>query len=92
MHLQTGMPNWVTSQSAQSTSAKKVCSVRPSRHRAVVKNIDAAITVYVGVDTNVTSSIGMPLLAGESISLYTYGEVWVIAASATPSVAIIEEF
>lgn len=86
-----GTERIVASQNALSTTAEKIASVSAGQHRVIVKNTDASITVYLGHSDAVTSANGMPLLAGESIALYTRGEVWAIAASGTPTVAIILE-
>lgn len=89
----TGSTNgWLADQEALSGTAEMLVPRRPQRYRITIKNIDGSITVYVGHDLNVGPTTGMALLAGESISLYTSDEVWMEAASGTPSVAYIEEF
>jgi hypothetical protein len=57
----------------------------------IIKNIDSSITVYIGEGT-VTSSNGLPLLAGESVALETTAAVNAISASGTPTLAYIEEY
>lgn len=70
---------------------KRVVDVRPSRTRVVIKNTDATIAVTIGTAT-VTSTTGLPLLAGESVSLFTRADIWAISASGTPTLAWWEEF
>lgn len=79
------------SQNALSTVAEKVLSTRAGRTFAEIKNMDAAITVYLGKDNTVSSANGYVLKAGEAFSLDNFvGEVWAIAASGTPTVCILE--
>lgn len=87
-----GAASLAATQNALSTTAEAIFVARPTRTRAVVKNIDSSIIVYVGEADTVTASTGMPLLAGESISLFTTAAVYAIAASGTPTVALLEEY
>lgn len=59
-----------------------------------VKNIDAAITIYLG-DINVAIATGYPLAAGGAFNLsgagrLFVGDIYAIAASGTPSIAFIQ--
>lgn len=87
-----GAPNFLTSQNALSGTAEEIFDARPTRTRAVVKNADGSVTVYVGSMSDVTSSTGIRLLAGESIALYTSAAIYAIAASGTPTVDLLEEW
>lgn len=62
-------------------------------YRVAIKNVDAAITVYIG-GSNVTSAgaNGYELLFGEKIAidLYVTEGLWAVAASGTPSIRILE--
>lgn len=79
-----------TGQNALSTSSEVVIAADTARNFAEVKNADASISVYVGLDTNVTTSTGHLLKAGESFSFEHYtGAIWMIAASGTPTVTFI---
>jgi hypothetical protein len=81
-----------TGQNALSTSAEQVLAANDSRKYAEVKNTDAAISVYLGVDNNVSSSTGHLLKAGEAFGFgdnYT-GPIHAIAASGTPTVTYVE--
>lgn len=84
----TGSTNgFFVDQEALSVTAEALLPARAQTYRTTIKNIDASITVYVGYDENVSSSNGMPLRAGESISVFTSAAIWMVAASGTPSVA-----
>lgn len=84
----TGSTNgFFVDQEALSGTAEELLPARAHTYRTTIKNLDSSIVVYVGHDTNVTSSTGMPLRAGESISLFTSAAIWMIAASGTPTVA-----
>lgn len=86
-----GAANQASGQVATSTSAATFVAARATRRSVTLKNLDAVITVYVGPAT-VTSGNGMPLRAGESISIDTVALIQVIAASGTPSVAYYETY
>jgi hypothetical protein len=66
-------------------------AARATRRYVTIKNLDAAISVYVGAAT-VTAGNGMPLKAGESVSLDCTVLVQVLAASGSPVVAFIEVY
>jgi len=85
-----GTKTFITSQNALSTSSESVGGVNPSRIRMRVKNLDAAITVYYGHVTGVTSSTGSPILAGQSEDIDSIAEIFMISASGTPTVALTE--
>lgn len=83
--------SFTATRNALSTNSELISAANESRSRILVKNTDASIVVYVGEATGVTSSTGFPLAAGESVALYTTAAVYAIAASGTPSIAIVEE-
>ena len=72
------------------TSAKRVLDKDRSRRHATIENRDAAIAVTVGAE-GVTAGNGIVIAAGKSLDLYGGGEVWAVAASGTPVVAVVEE-
>lgn len=91
----------ISAQVAQSTAAAQVFPSATFPHQignmqdsipAIIKNLDAAITVYIG-PVGVTSSTGYPLLPGQSLpfSFITteMGTVYCVAASGTPTLAIL---
>lgn len=63
------------------------------RHSVTIQNLDAAIDCYLG-DSTVTTSTGLKLSPGGSISLPLSEAVtiYAIAASGTPSVAAMEAY
>lgn len=86
-----GAANMANGQVTTSTTAATAVAARATRRSVTIKNTDTSITVYIGIAT-VTSSNGMPLKAGESISIDTTALVQVIAASGTPVVAYVETY
>ena len=74
-----------------STTAGTLVPANPTRRSVLIRNMDAAITIYIGKAT-VTSANGFPLKAGESFPFDTSQLIQVIAASGTPSVSYIEVY
>lgn len=90
----TGSTNGIfADQEALSTTAEMLVPYRPQRYRITIQNLEATdgIVVYVGHDNTVGPTTGVALAGGQSIALYTSAEVWMEAASGTPTVAYIEE-
>lgn len=87
-----GSFGFTTGQKALSTTAAEVTPVSGNgRQRAVIiRNHDAAISIYVGV-AGVTSSTGILLKAGESITINTRGAVFAVSASGTPTAGFLVE-
>lgn len=80
-----------TTVKALSTTAAVVLEHDNNRGRAVVQNLDGAITIYVG-DSSVTSAGGgIKLLPGETWEYIGRGKLWAVAASGTPNVGITIE-
>src|SRR5688572_5864631 len=78
-------------QNALSTTAEAVVAANAGRFYAEVQNLDAAINVYLGKDNTVTTANGYLLGPGRTFGFQGYvGAIWAIAASGTPSVAMIE--
>lgn len=86
-----GAANLNNGQVAASVTAATLVAARSTRRSVTIKNLDAAITVYIGKAT-VTAGNGMQLKAGESISVDTTALIQVIAASGTPTVAFMETY
>lgn len=86
----TGAANLATGQVTAGAAGTLVIA-RATRRQVTIKNTDAAITVYIGPAT-VTSGNGMPLKAGESITVRWVGLVQVLAASGSPVVAYMDEY
>lgn len=89
------MANMATSQNALSTSAEVIGDSKGRRVRFTVLNTDGSITVYLGNSSGVTSSTGFPLAAGAAFTFEgpsASGAIYAIAASGTPTVALLEEY
>ena len=86
-----GTGSIATGQVALSTSAALVAAARVGRTRAVVKNYDTAITVYLGA-SGVLSTTGLELKPGESFATYSEAAIYAVAASGTPTVGYLEEY
>lgn len=83
--------NIANGQVVTSTTSAALVAARPKRRRVIIKNLDTAITIYIGAGT-VTTANGMPLLAGESIALEATAAINARSASGTPTAAYIEEY
>lgn len=80
-----------TVQNALSTTAELVLAANSERKYAEVKNTDASIKVYVGPTASVTAANGHEIAAGGAFGWENYiGPIYAIAASATPTVTVIE--
>ncbi len=90
--LTIGASNINASQAATSTSASQVLAARLTRRSVSVKNLDSSITIYIGHDGTVSSTTGMELKAGESISIDSSAAIFAISASGTPRLAFLESF
>lgn len=86
-----GAPNIASNQVTAGTNAGTLVAARATRRSVTIKNTDTSIVVYIGAAT-VTAANGMPLKAGESISVDWTGLIQVIAASGSPVVAYLETY
>lgn len=91
-HTRSGGDTFIAGQTAMSGSAAVIVAARANRRHVIVKNIDASLKVYVGEDASVTTSNGLELAAGESVTVETTQVVYGIAASGTPNVQWLEVF
>lgn len=87
----TGTAHEANSQVTASTTAGTLIVARATRRGCLIRNLDAAISVYIGAAT-VTSSNGMILTAGESVVVSGVTLYQVIAASGSPVVAVMDEY
>ncbi len=71
-----------------STTAAVVVPIDRLRRSVTIKNQDAAISIYIGgyPSPTLSSTTGLTLKAGESISIDTTDTVWAVAASGAPIV------
>lgn len=88
---ETGTANIATSQVTASGTAGTVAIARSTRRQCTLKNIDATNTATVGPAT-VTTGNGMPLKAGESITVRSVGLIQVIANAGSPIIAVMDEY
>lgn len=79
-----------TAQATLSTTASQISALNSARRGIIVRNVDAAISIYVGA-TGVTSSTGFLVKAGETVSVTTTAAIFAVAASGTPVVNILTE-
>jgi hypothetical protein len=87
----TGAAHLASSQVTTSTVASTLAIARPTRTSVLFRNLDSAISVYIGPET-VTANNGVLLKAGESVSFTNVGLIQVIAASGTPVVSVSDEY
>lgn len=87
-----GAANGLVGQVVLSVTASQVAPFRLSRHSIAIKNTDAAITVYYGFTSAVTSTTGFPLKAGESQSIDSQRAIFMVSASGTPTIAYSETY
>ncbi len=77
-------------QVAPTASPGTLVAARDTRKRVVFLNI-GTVPVYVGIAT-VSTSNGLPIAVGASLTLYTGALVQAVTASGTGNVAYIEEY
>lgn len=72
-------------------SAALVVAARQTRESVVIKNNHASQILYLGSNTSVTTSNGLPLIAGESVRLKAKQAIYGIASGASTDVRYFEE-
>lgn len=82
---QVVLPN--NDQMSLSTTAQEVVGVNSSRKSTLIRNLDAAITIYIGYTSSVSATNGTELRAGEPMTLNTTRAIFAIAASGTPRIS-----
>ncbi len=87
----TGAANMANGQITATTTPATLVAARPTRRSVTIKNINTSISVYVGLAT-VSSSNGMLLRSGESISIDYVGLIQVVAGSNSPNVSYVETY
>jgi len=86
-----GAANLATAQVATATSQVAAAIARPTRTSVVFQNLDATITIYVGV-TGLSSSTGVPILAGQARVFTWAGAFFAVSASGTPTLSVSDEY
>lgn len=52
---------------------------------------NSSVTIFVGASASVTTSTGLPLAAGQALSMDNYtGEVWGVVATGTATLSVLE--
>lgn len=87
----TGAANMFNGQIAATTTPATLVAARATRRSVTIRNINTSISVYVGLAT-VSSSNGMLLRAGDSISVDYVGLIQVVAGSNSPNVSFLETY
>lgn len=88
----------MTKQVTLSTTPAQVMNEDRMRTAYSVVNMDTAIIVYVGRNPNISTTTGMPIYPRQPLNKYKgLGDrpqrgLWAVAASGTPSIAIMEEY
>lgn len=86
-------PNTLTTAAdeALSTASEQIFAANTARKHAIIQNLEAAggNNVRVG-DSNVTTTRGIRLAPGESVTLETTAAIHAIAEAGTPSVSRVE--
>lgn len=86
-------PSGANSAVSVGASAVSVASARLARNGLVIQNAHASNTLYLGADSNVTTSNGLKVVAGGSCEFPDYqGAVYGIASGASTDVRVFEVF
>lgn len=72
------------------SAATQIVGERGGRKEVTIQNEDSSIAVYVG-GSSVTSSTGLKLAAGASITLRHQGAIYARAASGSPAVSYLDQ-
>ena len=87
-----GATTGTNGQQPLTTTARQIVSAGTSRQRcAIVRNQDATISIYIGYNANVSSTTGILLKAGESITINTRAAIYGVAASGAPTAGYLTE-
>ncbi len=87
----TGAANLATSQVTSTSSAATLVVARPTRRSVLIRNTDAANSIWVGPAT-VTTANGFLIKAGESVPFTWVGLIQVIDSGSHAVVAIADEY
>ncbi|MHB8739463.1 MAG: hypothetical protein ACYC9D_12870 [Candidatus Dormibacteria bacterium] len=79
----------------QSSAPSRIATANPSRLSLVLKNPDAAVTIYLGYDGGLVAGSGnggFPLGPGDALTLTEHkGDVWAMVVTGTKYIGILEE-
>lgn len=88
LNAATATPLWAVSTVTTGPESRR----QPQYQNVLVQNTDAAIVIYVGGAGVTSTSYGLSLAAGQSITLDSLGPnevLYAIAASGTPKVSLL---
>lgn len=88
--VETGAANLSNGNQSVTTSATNITGTNATRRSVTLKNLGGAVC-YLGA-TGVTTTTGVPLEVGESISIDTTAAVFGITAAGTADVRYIQTF
>lgn len=86
-----GAPTAAFGQQSCTNSATLIAALRSTRRAILVLNLDASAKVYLG-NSDVTSSTGLALPAGASISLPWTGACYGITSTGSVNVSFVEVY
>lgn len=89
-HVKLGSGTTITTGQVSITTTATQVVASDTRNSVVILNQDAAINMYIGV-AGVTSSTGILLKAGSSITITNNAAVFAVAASGTPVAGYLVE-
>lgn len=87
----TGAANMFNGQVTATTTAATLVAARATRRSVTIENMDSSINAYIGLAV-VSSSNGLLLRPGASISVDYVGLIQVVAGSNSPSVGYLETY
>ena len=87
----TGAANTAFGQISVANTATSIVGARATRRGVLITNPSTSVTVYIG-PSNVTTTTGQALLAGNSLSIPTVGTVYGIVASGTQTITFVEAY
>jgi len=73
-------------------TAAVLVAARQARESVLIKNNHASQILYLGGNSSVTTSNGLPLAAGESVRVESKNVIYAIASGASTDVRYFEEF
>ena len=84
-----GAANEANGQVSVTNAATKIVDIRSTRRSVVIINLSSSVTVYLG-PSGVTTSTGLAIPAGQSVSIPFTGAIYGIVASGSLTVSYME--
>lgn len=73
-------------------TAAVLVAARQQRESVLIKNNHASQILYLGGDSSVLTTTGLPLAAGESVRIESKNVIYAIASGASTGVRYFEEY